>query len=83
MYIHDRKSGLILPLPLYLLWKYKVQLLIFGGIAQCLAPALFLMVPKDQQPSRNIESPFVAFHERCIRDGRAPMVCQLNYPVDK
>jgi hypothetical protein len=81
MYIHDRKTGLILPLPLYLLWRYKIQILIFSAAMQVIAPLMFLMVPKEHQLSRNIESPFVAFHERCIKDGRDPNVCQLNYPV--
>jgi hypothetical protein len=82
MYIHDKKSGLILPLPLYLVWKYKVPILIFGVIAQAIVPILFLAVPKSQQPSMNVESPFVAFHNRCVRDGIEPSICQLRYPIE-
>jgi hypothetical protein len=82
MYIHDKKSGVILPLPFYLIWKYKVHLLLFGVVAQVVVVPLFLMVPASQQPSRNIESPWTVFHNRCIRDGIDPYVCQLKYPVD-
>jgi hypothetical protein len=83
MYIHDKKSGLILPIPFYLLWRYKIHLLVFGVVAQCVAPFLWLAIPKEGYLAKDAESAFAPFHERCIRGGRDPAICQLNYPVEK
>jgi hypothetical protein len=79
MYIHDKKSGLITPLPLYLIWKYKVHIFIFGAVAQCLAPFVFMGVPKEAPT----ESSLSFWHKRCLLSGKDPSVCQLNYPTSK
>jgi hypothetical protein len=83
MYIHDKKTGLILPLPFYLVWKFKFHILVFGAVAQCLAPLLWIAIPKEGYLAKDAESPFVFWHERCIRSGKEPSICQLNYPVNK
>lgn len=51
MYYHSRKTGLIIPLPFYLFWKFKKQFIFFGVAVNILAPIAWVLMPKPPVPT--------------------------------
>lgn len=46
LYLHDRKTGLIFPFPIHLIWKYKVHILIYCAVFNAFAPFIWMAIPK-------------------------------------